>query len=126
MMEEINPKINIAVEALKKEILEFKKALHFSIVANDKTHNASNMRPMMTFHSLFLQVIAYWIGLLDSNLVHKPTLPTKEQHTFDKLTSQIKNISEYNSDSHRLLYTMLFNYSVQHPFDLGEKKELPE
>jgi hypothetical protein len=118
-MEEINPKINIAVEALKKEILTFKKALHFSIVANDK-------RPMMTFHSLFLQVIAHWIGLLDSNLVHKPILPSKEQHAFDKLTTHIKNIAAYSSDSHRLLYTMLFNYSVQHPFDLGEKKELPE
>ena len=125
-MEEINPKINMAVESLKQEILAFKKALHFSIVANDKTHNASDMRPMMTFHSLFLQVIAHWIGLLDSNLVPKPTLPTKEQQTFDKLTTHIKNIAGYNSDSHRLLYTMLFNYSVQHPFDLGEKKELPE
>lgn len=126
MMDEINPKINMAVEALKKEIMNFKKALHFSIVANDKTHNASDMRPMMTFHSLFLQVIAHWIGLLDSNLVPKPALPTKEQQTFDKLTAHIKNIAAYNSDSHRLLYTMLFNYSVQHPFDLGEKNELPE
>jgi hypothetical protein len=125
-MEDINPKINAAVEVLKQEIMAFKKSLHFSIVANDKAHNASDMGAMMAFHSRFLQIISYWIGLLDTTSVPKPTLPSKEQQTFDKLTTHIKNISTYNSDSKILLYTMLFKYSVQHPFDLGEKKELPE
>lgn len=125
-MEEINPKINIAVENLKTQIMEFKKSLHFSVVADDKKHNASDMGAMMTFHSLFLQVIAYWIGLLDSKKVSKPILPVKEQEMFNKLTSHINNIASYNSDSKIILYSMLFKYSVQHPFDLGEKKELSE
>ena len=118
-MEEINPKVNLALDNLKHQIMDFKKSLHFTIVANDSKHNASDMGAMMSFHSLFLQVIGYWIGLLDSNLVPKPQLPSKEQQVFDKLTSHIKNIASYNSDSKILLYSMLFKYSVQHPFDLN-------
>jgi len=125
-MDDINPKINTAVDNLKQEIMAFKKSLHFSIVANDTTHSASDMGGMMRFHSIFLQVIGYWIGLLDSNPSQKPTLPPKQQEAFDKLTSKVKTIASYNSDSKTLLYSMLFNYSVQHPFDLGEKKENPE
>ena len=106
--------------------MAFKKSLHFSIVASDTIHNASDMGAMMTFHSRFLQIISYWIGLLDNTTVPKPILPTNNQKDFDKLTTHIKHISAYNSDSKILLYTMLFKYSVQHPFDLGEKKELPE
>jgi len=119
-MEEVNPKITTAVENLKEQILLLKKSLHFSMVANDKKHDAADMSSMMSFHSLYLQIIGYWIGLLDGNLVPKPTLPT-EQAQFDKLTSYIKNIASYNNDSKTLLYAMLFKYSIQHPFDLGEK-----
>jgi hypothetical protein len=120
-MDDINPKINIAVDTLKNEILTFKKSLYFSIVADDKEHNASNMGAMMKYHSLFLHVIGYWISLLDNSSMQKPILPTKEQNTFNKLTAQIKNLAIYNSDSKILLYSMLFKYSIQHPFDLGKQ-----
>jgi hypothetical protein len=124
-MEEVNPKINIAVDTLKNEIMALKKTLHFTMVANDTKHNSSDMGSIMAFHSLYLQIIGYWIGLLDGNLVPKPTLPN-EQGQFDKLTTHIKNIASYNYDSKTLLYAMLFKYSVQHPFDLGEKINNPE
>jgi hypothetical protein len=120
-MEEINPKINLAINTLKNEIMVLKKTLHFNIVANDKKHDAADMSSMMSFHSVFLHIIGYWIGLLDGSSVPKPTLSSKEQPQFDKLTSHIKNIASYNYDSKTLLYAMLFKYSVQHPFDLGEK-----
>ena len=124
-MEEVNPKINNAIVSLKEQILLLKKSLHFSMVANDSKHDAADMSAMMSFHSLFLHIIGYWIGLLDGSSVPKPSLP-KEQAQFDKLTTQIKNIATYNSDSKTLLYAMLFKYSVQHPFDLGEKINNPE
>ena len=125
-MEEVNPKINSAINALKDEIMALKKTLHFNIVANDKKHDAADMSAMMSFHSLFLHIIGYWIGLLDGSSVPKPILSSKEQPQFDKLTAHIKNIAGYNSDSKILLYAMLFKYSVQHPFDLGEKINNPE
>jgi hypothetical protein len=124
-MEEVNPKITIAVENLKEQILLLKKSLHFSMVANDSKHNSSDMGAIMAFHSLYLQIIGYWIGLLDGNLVPKPNLPTEQAH-FDKLTAHINNIALYNNDSKTLLYAMLFKYSIQHPFDLGEKINNPE
>jgi hypothetical protein len=125
-MEEINPKIITAVESVKNEIMILKQSLHFSMVANDKTHNASDSGSMFSFHSLFLQTIGYWIGLLDGNTFQKPVLPTSEQRAFNKITSQIKNIASYNSDSKPILYSMLFKYSQQHPFDMGEKKEISD
>jgi len=120
-MEAINPKIIVAVDNLENEIMLFKKSLHFTIVANDTKHNAAETGAMFLFHSLFLQIIGYWIGLLDSNTIIKPTLPDNQQLAFNKITTQIKNIASYNADSKPILYAMLFKYSQQHPFDLGEK-----
>lgn len=125
-MEAINPKIIVAVDNLEKEIMGLKKSLHFNMVANDTTHNAAETGAMFSFHSLFLQIIGYWIGLLDSNTTTTPILPTKEQAAFNKITTQIKNIASYNADSKPILYAMLFKYSQQHPFDLGEKNNNSE
>ena len=124
---EIDQKINKSVQHLNEGIMAFKKKLYVQIVSNETGHPATSMKPMMTFHALFLQSIAYWIGLLDSSPVPKPIFTTKDMGTdFDALTKAIQIVSTSSSDSKVLLYTMISKYSTQHPFDLGNKIDSTE
>jgi len=122
-MEEISPKVTLAVEEIKARIVQFKKELFYNIVSNDSTHPASNTGPMMSFHALFLQCIGYWIGMLDSTNIPKPIfVDNKSTREFDNLTNAIKITKQTSIDARVLLYSMLFSLSNKHPFDLGNQK----
>lgn len=122
-MQEISKEVHDAVETLRREIFKFKKQLFLDVVSNDKQHNADDLGAMKSFHALFLQAISYWIGVLDSSPVPPPKF--KQQRNikeFDTLTEGIKYIQGINSDANTLVYSMLFSFSTQHPFDLGEDR----
>jgi hypothetical protein len=75
---------------------------------------------MMTFHALYLQTIAYWIGLLDHKTVPLPQYPTPQQRDILKrLTKKVKDIAGLNSDARTQVYSLLFRFSTQHPFELA-------
>jgi hypothetical protein len=119
-MEEINVNIQKEVEDIKYNIFRFKKQLFYNIVSNDKVHEAKNMGAMMNFHALFLQIIGYWIGLLDSKPVPMPKLSTgRDQRNFRTLSHAIEKTANSDPDAHTLIYSLLFHFAQQHPFDLG-------
>jgi hypothetical protein len=112
------------IQSLQEKITDFKRALYFDLVSNDTKHDSSDLGGMMTFHALFLQCVGYWIGCLDSRPVPIPTFSTK-QHTarFLDITKDIQTIRRLNVDARIMLYSMLFNFSIQHPYDLGRSKK---
>ncbi len=114
------------IASLQQKITEFKRTLYVDLVSNDKNHNSSDLGAMMTFHALFLQCVGYWIGCLDSRPVPMPTFSTK-QHTarFLDITKDVQSIRKVNVDARIMLYSMLFNFSIQHPYDLGRSKKKP-
>lgn len=116
-----------AVEELRLGIYALKRKMFYELVSNDTRHNAGDMGSMITFHSLFLQAVSYWIGLLDSKPTPPPTLPKKLVKDFKSLTNAIDTVAHEDSDARVLVYNLLFSFSTQHPFDLGEiKKEVEE
>ena len=120
-MQEISKEIQEAVEELRKQIFKFKKQLFLDVVSNDKQHAASDLGAMKSFHALFLQAISYWIGLLDSSPVPPPKFKLQRNiDEFAALTEGIQYVQGINSDANTLVYSMLFTFSTQHPFDLGE------
>ena len=119
-LEEINTKTREEIDILRAEIFRFKKMVYEDIVSGDKVHAASDMRPMMSFHAIFLQVIGYWIGLLDSAPVPPPIFKkTSETKEFRQLTKMIQKLSTSSQDARTLVYSLLFSFSTQHPFELG-------
>jgi len=123
-LEEPESKLYTAVEELRLSILVFKKKLFNIIVSNNTEHKASSIGAMMGFHALFLQSIGYWIGLLDNSPIPKPVFASStNSNDFDNLTKNILTVKQYSSDARTLLYTMLFNLSIQHPYDLGQPKK---
>ena len=121
-VETINNETRSTVEALKHDIYRFKKQLFLDIVSNDKKHDASDLGAMMTFHALYLQTVGYWIGILDGRPVPSPNFAKKQNTaTFLDLTRNIQMLIKKNVDSRILVYSMLFNFSVQHPFELGNQ-----
>ena len=123
-MQETSKEIREAVDTLRQQIFKFKKQLFLDVVSNDKQHKASDLGAMKSFHALFLQAISYWIGLLDSAPVPPPKF--KQQRNIDEfttLTEGIKYIQGINTDANTLVYSMLFSFSTQHPFDLGSQSK---
>lgn len=127
MVEEINPKIYTSLEELKDGIYLFKKNLFYAIVSNDSKHEAKSLGAMYSFHALFLQCVAYWIGMLDSTSVPKPKF-SSEKHTkeFEALTKAIQTIARSSTDARVLTYNLLFKFSTAHPYDLGKRQPTDE
>ena len=123
-LEEIHAETLAEIEHLKQDIFQFKKQLFLDIVSNDKQHDASDLGAMTNFHALYLQTVGYWISLLDSRQVPSPTF-TQKRHTavFLDLTRKIKALIQSTMDARILLYSLLFDFSVQHPYDLGNRKQ---
>lgn len=123
-LEEINTKTREAIDILRDDIFKFKKMVYADIVSGDKIHTAGDMGAMMSFHAIFLQVIGYWIGLLDSAPVPPPTFKKDtETREFRQLTKAIKKLSEISQDARTLVYSILFSFSTQHPFELGAPED---
>ena len=123
---EINAELRKSIDSLRERIFDFKKMFFSSFVSNDTEHDANTLNSMRSFHALFLQCIAYWIGLLDSAPVPVPKIPGQKEHAaFTMLTREIKDLVKESHDARTLVYSLLFQFSTQHPFDLGtpEKEE---
>jgi len=123
-LEEPESKLYTAVDEIRLAIIAFKKKLFNILVSNDTQYKASSMGAMMGFHALFLQCIGYWISLLTYKPTYKPAFTdSSNTNTFEALTRDILIVRNYSSDARTLLYTMLFNVSTQHPYDLGQPKK---
>jgi hypothetical protein len=119
-LEEINNTTREEITNLRDTIFKFKKALYADIVSGDKEHSAGDMGAMMSFHALFLQILGYWIGLLDNSRVPAPTFKSSSKtNEFKSLTTKIKAVSEKSQDARTLVYSLLSSFSTGHPFDLG-------
>ena len=106
-----------AVEQLRLGIYEFKKELFYKIVNDEgQKANSADMGPMMTFHSLFLHCVSYWIGLLDSKPVSIPIFgKTGMKKDFDSLTNAIDKVSHNTTDARVLVYNLLSIFLILSP-----------
>jgi hypothetical protein len=125
-MEDINIKTQRAVESVKHAIQNFKRDFYTGYVGNDKGHGPQDLGAMMGFHALFLQTVGYWIGLLDSKPVPAPTFQSgKERRAFAMITKAIQELAS-NPDGRTLIYSLLFHFAQQHPFDLGQQENVED
>jgi hypothetical protein len=118
-IEDINLETKKEIDKLKLLIGDFKKSLFYTYVSNDTSHKANNIGSMMSYHALFLQCVAFWIGLLDNQIVSKPEFQDKKLQTdFKTLSKIIYQTAMLNSDSRTLVYSLLLQVSTQYPYDL--------
>jgi hypothetical protein len=119
---EINKQTLEDLDQLKDIIFEFKRYLYHHMVINDKDHSANDLGSMMAFHAIFLQSIAYYIGMLDGQLVPEPKFSVgRDKMAFMKLKEKIKKVAKISTESRVMVYNLLFLFSTQHAFDLGNK-----
>jgi hypothetical protein len=119
-LEDINSKTQDSIRSLKLNILKFKKILFEETVSNDTAHSPSGMEAMIGFQSRFLHMVSFWLSLLNEKQVPLPKFEST-QHTnmFIRLTRQIQELAKQDSDAYVLTYSLLFQFTQQHPFDMG-------
>ncbi len=126
-LEAINAKTHEEIEELQKNIFSFKRSLYDTLINHDKDHTPSDLGAMKTFHALFLQTVGYWIGMMDSYPVPKPQFSNPKLETyFLSLSRSIQTLARSTTDANTLVYSLLFSFSTQHPFDLGVKQKNEE
>jgi hypothetical protein len=126
-LEAINANTHEEIEALQKNIFGFKRSLYNTLINHDTDHSASDLGAMKTFHALFLQTIGYWIGMMDSYPVPKPQFSNPSlQKSFASLSQSIQMLARSSQDANTLVYSLLFSFSTQHPFDLGTRQKKEE
>ena len=113
-----------ALDALKVGIFKFKQNLFEQLVNQDTDHNAADLGAMMSYHSLFLQCVSYWISLLDSGLVPMPKFNSdRNSNEFEALKTAIQKVARSSPDARVQVYQLLFRFGQQHPFDLGQQEK---
>lgn len=121
-IEPMNEQLLTSLKNLSSSIHSFKKDLFTTIVSYDKDHTADDLGAMMKFHSVWVQMIGCWIGLLDGRMTYEPTFPSsKHSKTFETITNEIKSLIQ-TMDGRTLVYSMLFNMSIEHPFNLQDEE----
>lgn len=114
--QEIESKIQDAVDNVENEILNFKKELYRANVS-DSNNTAESINPMINYHTVYLQSISYWMGLINSQKnISKPEI--KDPKLFNKISSMISTISKYNSDSKIIVYNSLIKLSRESAFNM--------
>jgi len=123
-LEDVNKETIEAIDLLKKNIYKFKKITYDDIVNGDKDHDAADMGAMMTYHALYLQAIAFWIGLLDGRPVPNPIYSSNQhKRMLVVLTNKIIQTARMSQDARTQVYSLLFRFSTQHPFEFAESKK---
>jgi hypothetical protein len=84
---ELNNRAHINNDALLEHLHIFKRELYKQYVQNDKSHEPDDLGGMYTYHSLLLECIGYWIGLLDDTT---KKMPEFEMNTI--LKSEVQSI----------------------------------
>lgn len=116
--------ITKAMDALKVGIFKFKQNLFEQLVNQDTEHDAADLGAMMSYHSLFLQCVSYWISLLDSGLVPMPKFSSdRNSDEFEALKTAIVKVARSSPDARVQVYQLLFRFGQQHPFDLGQREK---
>jgi hypothetical protein len=113
-----------ALQDLQSQIYKYKETLFQTVVNHDNDHDASDLGAMMKFHAIFLQSVAYWIGMLDNTPVPPPRFKGQQlQSMVQSITQAIQVLVKSSGSARTLVYQVLFRFSTQHAFDLGPQKK---
>ena len=105
-LEELNQ-----LEASYSSLIDkYKYDLYNKIVAKDTQSATNSIDPIYTYHSLFLQSLAYWISLLDHVNIPEPELlylPENLKDNFRNIVNETKNIINSKADYRVIAYNIL-------------------
>ena len=111
---DILPEVYERIEKVKDNILTFKQELYKLQVGENTTSNPESLEALASFHSQFLQCIAYLIGILygKKDILSAPGIPDSLKSTFhDTIVKHIESIKS-NTDTNVLLYDLLSKFST--------------
>jgi hypothetical protein len=116
---EISENLHSEINNLHKGIIFFKNNLYNQIIKNNEAQNPLATEAMYTFHALYLQSLAFLIGLLDNKPVPVPTLPENLEDEFEQIRKKVEVLLHSDPDANILLYNLFFKLQTQHPFQLN-------
>jgi hypothetical protein len=121
----IPEKLYDAIDDLQDTIYAYKKKLYSNHVSANEKQQPNTILELNRFHSLFLQILGFWIGVLDDVPASTPTFSGPTQQADEKkwkaITKTLLTLADTSQDARTLVQSLLFQLSVQHPYDFGNK-----
>jgi hypothetical protein len=110
----------IEAHAFETHLQIFKKLLFKIYVQKDKNHKPDDTGALYTYHSILLQSIAFWIGLLDSQEVPRGKLVENNELelTVESIEAYLRNF-DADPSLRQVAYNALSKLATEHPFILA-------
>ena len=115
----INEELLKSIESYTLLINKFKYDLYSEYIQNDETHSANDKAPLFKYQGIYLQILGYWIGILDHLDLLPPKLDNSSQliqNEMTELTQQTIKFYEDSTESRTLAYNVLLKKSTEPPF----------
>lgn len=115
----INEELIKSIDSYTFLINNFKYDLYKEFIQNDKTHEPDDIGSLYRYHAIYLQILGYWIGILDHANVNEPNLENTSQNIQDEvaaLTQQTNEFYKGSTESRTLAYNVLLKKSTEDPY----------
>ena len=115
----INEELIKSIDSYTFLINNFKYDLYKEFIQNDKTHEPDDIGSLYRYHAIYLQILGYWIGILDHANVNEPNLENTSQNIQDEvaaLTQQTNEFYKSSTESRTLAYNVLLKKSTEDPY----------
>jgi len=115
----INEELLKSIDSYNLLINNFKYDLYKEFIQNDKTHEPDDIGSLYRYHAIYLQILGYWIGILDHANVNEPNLENISQNIQDEIAALTQQTNEFykgSTESRTLAYNVLLKKSTEDPY----------
>jgi len=113
----VNEKLMEDINNYTKKINIFKKDLYNSIVKKDTSHNSNSLGPVYDYHGSLMQLLGFWISILDHYNLQMPAIHDPElQQSAVEITQITQKFRQESVDSRIQAYNVLLKKSTEHPY----------
>jgi len=115
----INEELLKSIEEYTLLLNKIKYDFYKEFIQSDNTHKSDDIGSLYHYHAIYLQVLGYWIGILDHVNLNLPNLENTSQIVQDEVAALTQKTMEFyngSTESRTLAYNVLLKKTTEDPY----------
>ena len=115
----LNEELLRSIDEYTLLINKLKYDFYKEFIQSDNTHESDDIGSLYRYHGVYLQVLGYWIGILDHVNLNPPNLENNSQNVQDEVAALTQKTMEFyngSTESRTLAYNVLLKKSTEDPY----------
>ena len=115
----INEELLRSIDEYTLSINKIKYDFYKEFIQSDETHESDDIGSLYRYHGIYIQVLGYWIGILDHANLNPPNLENTSQILQDEVAALTQKTMEFyngNTESRTLAYNVLLKKTTEDPY----------